>query len=240
MTTAMIDNARARRAILVMTLICMAAGTVAVVRLGVSVAASPRSLLLVEPVRYIEPAVRADPATVARGDAAASMVDDAGLIRSRIEHCRADEAKAVDPLKCLAVVDDALRASPASGELWLLRATLLAQFGEFGDPLRVALRNSFKAAPLEGWIVVPRLVLELRLYPVLPAELREQARTDLGGVLADPVQAHALAATYARDPAMRDAGKPAFDEIPPELVTRFAAFVRDAAETAAAEPLPAG
>lgn len=201
----MIDNTRARRAVLVMTLISMAVGTVAIVRLGISVAASPRSLILVEPVRYVEPSVRADPATVARADAAASMVDDAGLIRSRIEHCRAAEGKAIVPMRCLAVVDDALRASPASGELWLLRATLLAQFGEFGDPLRVALRNSFEAAPLEGWIVVPRLGLELRLYPVLPADLREQARTDLGGVLADPVQAHALAAGYAHDPAMRDA-----------------------------------
>jgi hypothetical protein len=122
--------------------------------------------------------------------------------------------------------------------LWLLRASLLAQFGEYGDPLRAAIRNSFAVAPLEGWIVVPRLGLELRLYPVLPADLREQARKDLGGVLVDPVQSHALAASFAQDPAMREGGKPAFDEMPPELVTRFAAFVRDAAETAAAEPPP--
>jgi hypothetical protein len=228
----MIDNTRARSAILVLTLISMAVGTVAVARLGISVAASPRSMLFVEPVRYIEPSLRADAATVARADAAASMIDDAGLIRSRIEHCRVEDGKEIDASQCLAVVDDALRASPASGELWLLRATLLAQFGEFGDPFRVALRNSFRAAPLEGWIVVPRLGLELRLYPALPADLQEQARTDLRGVLGDTVQAHALAAGYARDPAMRAAGKPAFDEMPPELVTRFAAFVRDAAESA--------
>jgi hypothetical protein len=238
--SALIDNTSARRAVLVMTLICLALSAVAVVRLGVSVAASPGSLLLVEPVRYIEPSVRTDPATVARADAAASMLADAGLIRSRIEHCRVEVGRTIDPARCLAVVDDALRASPASGELWLLRATLLAQFGEFGDPLRTALRNSFAAAPLEGWIVVPRLGLELRLYPTLPADLREQARTDLGGVLADPVQAHTLAAGYAHDPAMRAAGKPAFDGMPPELVTRFVAFVRDAAESAEVEPPPPG
>ncbi len=232
----MIQNARARRAVLIMTLICLAASSIAIVRLGVSVAASPTSLLLVEPVRYIEPSVRADPATVARADAAALMFDDAGLIRSRSEHCRRGEGKAIDQAKCLAVVDDALRASPSSGELWLLRATLLAQFGELGEPLRTALRNSFTVAPLEGWIAVPRLGLELSLYPVLPAELREQARSDLGRVLADPVQAHMLAARYARDPAMRQAGKPAFDGMPQELVTRFVAFVRDAAETATGEP----
>jgi len=227
----MIDRTRARRAVLVMTLVCMAVAAFAIVRLGISVSASPRSLLLVEPVRYIEPSVRADPAAVARADAAARVVADAGFIRARIEHCRIGEGKAIDPAKCLAVVDDALRASPASGELWLLRAALLAQFGEFGDPLRLALRNSVEAAPLEGWIVTPRLDLELRLYPVLPADLREQAKIDLGNVLADTVQAHALAARYVRDPTMRTAGKPAFDEMPPELVTRFVAFVRDAAET---------
>jgi hypothetical protein len=223
-----------------MTLVCLAVGVFATGRLGIAVMATPRPLLLVEPVRYVEASVRADPATVARADAAAAILNDAGLIRARVEHCRAEEGQAVDAAKCLAVVDDALRAAPSSGELWLLRASLLTQFGEFGAPLHVALRNSFAVAPLEGWIAVPRLALELRLYPVLPADLKEQARAELGAVLADPAQAHILAASYARDPAMRDAGKPAFDGMPPELVARFAAFVRDAAETIAAEPPPAG
>lgn len=237
MTTISVDR-RARRAVLVMTLACLTLGTVAIARLGISVATMPRPLLLVEPVRYIEPSVRAGPATVARADAAAAVLDDASFIRARVEHCRAGEGEAVDAAKCLAVVDDALRAAPASGELWLLRASLLAQFGEFGEPLRAALRNSYAVAPLEGWVVVQRLALELRLYPILPADLKEQARMDLAGVLADSVQAHAFAAEYARDPAMRNAGKAAFDGMPAHLVARFVAFVRDAAETAAAEPPP--
>lgn len=235
----MIDRTRGRRAVLVMTLVCMALAAFSIVRLGISVSASPRSQLLVEPVRYVSPSVRADAAAVTRADAAARILDDAGFIRARIEHCRAEEdGRAIDKATCLAVVDDALRASPSSGELWLLRASLLAQFGEFGDPLRIALRNSFAGAPLEGWIVTPRLDLELRLYPVLPPDLQEQARIDLGSVLADTVQAHALAARYARDPTMRNAGKPAFDGMAPELVSRFVAFVRDAAESAAGEQPP--
>jgi hypothetical protein len=223
-----------------MALLCTTVSIVAVARLGVSVAATPRAVLMVEPVRYIEPDVRADPGEVARADAAAALLDDAGLIRARIEHCRGEDGKAVDRDRCLAAVEDALRASPASGELWLLRATLLAQFGDFTRPFRVALRNSYRAAPMEGWIVVPRLGLELRLYPLLPGNLQEQTRKDLAAVLADPVQAHALAAVFAHDPAMRTAGKPAFDGMPPELVEKFAAFVRDAAEVAAAAEPPAG
>lgn len=223
------DTTRARRAILIMTLTCLVAGIVAIARLGVSVASTPHALLLVEPVRYIEPSVHVDSGTLARADAAAAWLDDAGLIRARIEHCRAGEGRPVDRAACLAVVDDALRAAPSSGELWLLRASLLAQFDEFGAPFHTALANSFVVAPREGSIVVPRVGLELRLYPILSAELKEQAKTDLGGVLADRVQAHALAAEYARDPAMRAAAKPAFEGISPEIVSRFAAFVRDAA-----------
>lgn len=235
---AVIIATRARRAVLTMSLACLAAGAVATVRLGVSVAATPRPLLLVEPVRYIDLSVHADSGTVARADAAVSLLDDAGFIRARIEHCRAEEGRPVDPATCLAVVDDALRAAPSSGELWLLRASLLAKFEEFGTPLHAALRNSFAVAPLEGRIVVPRLGLELRLYPILPAALQEQARTDLGGVLADRFQANGLAADYARDPTMREAGKAAFDGMSPELVARFAAFVRDAAAAAPVEPPP--
>jgi hypothetical protein len=221
--------------ILVMVLVCLAVSVVALARLGVSVAATPRSQLMVEPVRYIEPLVRANATEVSRADAAAALLDDAGLIRARIEHCRADDGGTVDQARCLAAVDDALRASPSSGELWLLRATLLAQFGAFERPFRVALRNSYAAAPLEGWIVVPRLGLELRLYPLLPPNLKEQAERDLASVLADPYQAHAFASVYAHDPAMRNASKPAFDDMPPALVAKFAAFVRDAAEQAAIE-----
>ncbi len=236
--SAMFDSAWARRAVLVMSLACLSAGIVATARLGIVVAATPGPLLLVEPVRYIEPSVRADAATIARADVAASLLNDAGLIRARIEHCTGEEGEAVEPAECLAVVDDALRAAPSSGELWLLRASLLVQFGEFGAPFQTALANCFAVAPREGAVVVPRLGLELRLYPILSAELQKQARTDLAGVLADRIQAHALAEEYARDPVMREVAKPAFDGMPPKLVTRFAAFVRDAAATAAAETAP--
>ena len=232
------DEGRGRPAILAMTLLCLAVSVLALARLGVSVAAMPPALLLVEPVRYIDPGVRAGPAALARADAAAALVDDAGLIRTRIEHCRPGTGMAVDRTTCLGAVDDALRASPSSGELWLLRATLLSQFGEFGEPLSAALRNSYAAAPLEGWIVVPRLGFELSLYPLLPGDLKEQARKDLATVLADTFLANAFAPDYAHNPAMREAGRPAFDTMPPELVARFAAFVRDAAETAAREARP--
>jgi len=220
---------RGRRAILLLTLACLASSVVALARLGVSVAATPRSQLMVEPVRYVEPLVIADHDTIARADAAAALLDDAGLIRARIQHCRADQGETIDRQRCLAAVEDALRASPSSGELWLLRATLLAQFGDFSKPFRISLRNSHAAAPLEGWIVVPRLGLELRLYPLLPEHLQDQARRDLAAILADPVQAHAFAAIFAHDPPMRTAGKAAFDTMPPDLVAKFAAFVRDAA-----------
>lgn len=233
-------QSRARGLIVTMALLCLAASLVATARLAASVAATPQALLLVEPVRYVEPDVAVDAGTVARADRLAAILDDPGFIRARISHCRVAAGEAVDAERCIAAIDDALRGAPSSGELWLLKASLLAEFGEFGDPLLAALRNSFAMTPREGWIAVPRVGLELRLYPFLSAELKEQAKVDLGRVLADSTQAHDLAAEYARDPIMRDAGKPAFDEVPPELVSRFVAYVRDAAEQAAAAQPPQG
>ena len=62
--------------------------------------------------------------------------------------------------KCLAAIDDALRANPSSGELWLFEARVLFRSGDLGDAMVDALRRSYRTTPDEGWIASERVLLD--------------------------------------------------------------------------------
>jgi hypothetical protein len=228
---------RPRNAILIVVAIGLVVGAFATARLGVVVAATPRSLLFDETLRFADPAVPIEPGLAVRAEGIASRIADPGLFRARIGFCRPEadgSGSGVDYRRCLAGIDDALRAAPALGELWLFKATVRIHSGRFDDETLAALRNAYRTAPREGWIAAARTILGLRLYPVLPADLQARVGDDLVMVLGHPHLSKRVAEAYAADFTLRESGGAVIRDLPPDLLYTFVGLVRNAAGEGAA------
>lgn len=224
-----------RSVVLSLVVFGLAIGLVSTFRLAAVVAATPTAKLFDEPLMLIDPDVVIEWDASARAEAIAERIGDPSLFRARFRSCRTDpDTLEVDFPVCLAAIDDGLRAGPSSGELWLYRAQILAASGEFGNALIESLRNAYRMAPHEGWIATPRVIFAMRIYPLLPEDLKAEVDADLRQVIADGRLSHVVARAYAGDPAMREAGGAALRALPSDLMFRFVGITREAAEDIAA------
>jgi hypothetical protein len=195
-------------------------GVTAVARLGVVVAATPPAVWLDGYPRFVDLSLPIDPSRASLADAAANLVQDPALIRARLGLCQ-QRSDAEDPAgQCIRVVDDALRAAPSSGELWLFKADRLMRAGQLAGSL-AALRQSYRMAPREGWIASARVVLGLQLYPLLPRDLQVATTDDLALVLELEEFLPPLRDAYGRDAALRAASVKAIDDLPPASRAEF-------------------
>ncbi len=99
--------------------------------------------------------------------------------------------------------------------------------GEFGAPMLDALRHSFVTMPREGWVASERVVLGMKLYPLLPADLQRHVQSDLRIVLASTPLATPLVEAYPADLALRRAAASALLAVPPELLDRFVTLIHE-------------
>ena len=133
-----------------------------------------------------------------------------------------------DRTACLAQINEALQASPSNGELWFFKASTLAAEGDFGEAMMNALRNSYRTAPVEGWIASERVILGLRLFPILPPDLQGGVRSDLELVLGEPRLSQPLVDAYAGDSTLRAPAAVPLHALPADAMQRFVRMVRAA------------
>ncbi len=226
-----------RSTVLGLAAIGVVIGIVSTLRLGAVVAATPRGELFDELLRLADPAVTVGQGAADLADALSARLNDPALFRARMAFCEQaapaladagpDAGGAADPTyqRCLDAIDDALRAGPSSGELWLYKAMVLAEASEVDEQTIAALRNSYRMSPREGWIATARSILGLRLYPLLPGDLQDDVRADLVMVMNNFTFAPTLAAAYAQDFSLRSAGAAALEMLPPDLLARFIRLV---------------
>jgi hypothetical protein len=102
-------------------------------------------------------------------------------------------------------IEYGLAALPASSELWLAKARLLANQGILDEAFAAALRNSYSTGAREGWIASERLPFALRRWAFLPNDLADDIGGDVALVLGNRALAGPLIQTYIADPFLRDA-----------------------------------
>jgi O-antigen ligase len=133
-------------------------------------------------------AIRSDPALtrIARGFAL-TFLDDPYLHYSSAPECRriefsrppAPPASLDDSARCLAVIDASLHKAPASSELWLSRAEILAQQTVSEGTFLTALRNSYLTGAHEGYLSPARLTLILAHWKSVTPDVRLDALKEL-------------------------------------------------------------
>lgn len=223
----------ARRLVLLLTAIGLSISVLTTARLAAVVAATPTDRWFAQDARLVDPSLVVAPSMQGRADALAHVIPDANLFRGRLPVCLAaigDAAPDAPLRQCLEAIDQALKAAPASAELWLLKATMLLKAGNYGEETQAALRNSYETGPREGWIASGRVVLGLRIWAFLPSDLQDSVRGDFKLVLENNL-AEAVADAYATDLALRRAALPALQGLPNEMVDKFVSAVRSSLRT---------
>jgi hypothetical protein len=209
----------------------------AAIRVAAITWATPIGVWVEDYPALIDPDVRVDDATKYVAQRISPFIADAGLIRSLQSMCfesRAtaellqDQSQTSDVAACLEQIDVALRAAPASSELWLFKASKLASQGRFAEPMMNALRNAYRTAPAEGWIASERVVLGLKLFPALASDLQAHVRSDLELVLRDTRLSRPLVAAYLADPALRATADGVLRGLSADSIRRFVKMARDA------------
>lgn len=203
-------------------------GALATARLAAVVAATPMAMWLVEFPRLIDPTRPVSPSTAKQASSLAWIIADPLLLPAQFATCVPTSVGALPSVNldhCLSVVNAALAANPASGEVWLHKAVMFANLGTFG-PAWSALRNACRTAPREGWIATERVIFGLRLYPALSDDLKLCIDRDLQLVLTWPLLAEPLARAYATDPLLRASAALPLRALPPEDISRFVNLVR--------------
>jgi hypothetical protein len=184
----------------------------ATIRLAAIIWATPMAIWAEAYPPLFDPTVKVDPGTERWALWLSSRIADAGLIRATSSVClglaqgqggSVSPQRADDPTACLTEINKALLASPSNSELWFFKASMLAAEGEFDEAMMNALRNSYRTAPVEGWIASGRVILGLRLFPVLAPELQERVRSDLKLVLGEPPLSQPLVDAYSKDSTLR-------------------------------------
>jgi hypothetical protein len=201
-------------------------------RLAAVVSALPPATWFDQVPLAVDPGHDDDPQTARRAAAVANVIADPLLFGPQAAVCdsRADD----DLAACDRLLAAALAAAPASGNLWLFKARVLAFNGRYDEPMLTALRNSYRFAPREGWIAAERAVLGLTVYPLLPADLRSDVVADLHLLLSLPGRfAAPVAAAYAANEHLRTAGADALHLLSADDLNRFVARVRTALKSQA-------
>jgi hypothetical protein len=205
-------------------------GLVTAVRLGAMVSITPESLWFVENPRLLNPSIEISESTKARAGALATLFRDPALFRARASGCfAASGAGESSAEECTTAIDDALRAAPLSGELWLMKAIVSFRDAQDRASAFEALQKSYAASGKEGWLAVERVVFGLRLYPLLPDDLKALILEDLTLVLPDPTLSAPLIEAYARDATLRSSAATALELLPPPAVDDFIERVQQVA-----------
>jgi hypothetical protein len=212
-------------------------GCVFALRLGLIVLASPASVWLSDFAPLTASVGEADPFSRRLAETLSDNFADNALVRSRLAICEGELAAASEApdlerrasalSHCLRVVDDGLRAVPVSSELWLARVRYLSNSGIFDETLQTALRRSYETGPREGWIGANRLVVALRLKPLLPPEFDADIQRDIGIVLESRSLAAPFVDAYVTDAALREVAGPMIEALPNVAAQeRFVGWVR--------------
>ena len=176
-------------------------------RLGAVVLATPSSIWLDEYPRLADPGRLVSAKTLGFADSLVNLVNDPMPVTVRVSACAQVPGQPVVQdaalATCLAVLDTGTRASPALGELWAYKADVLARAGRFGADMQEALRRSYEAGAHEGWIAAGRVVLGLRLFPLLAGDLQGHVLDDLHLVLQSEALSGPVIDEYAHNPAIR-------------------------------------
>jgi len=179
--------------------------TALVVRLAVVVAATPSDLWLSE----FEPVAtnQRPPSVDGWAAQAAEWVRDPAIARALIGDCVAQSVTPDAEIRerCMDAISYGLAALPASSELWLAQARLLANQGVLDEPFATALRNSYSTGTREGWIASERLPFALRRRAFLPNDLTDDIGGDVALILGNRSLAGPLIQAYIADPFLRDA-----------------------------------
>jgi hypothetical protein len=85
---------------------------------------------------------------------------------------------------------------------------------------------SYRTAAKEGWIAAGRVILGLRLYPVLSEDLKAKVGDDLALVIDYDQFSGALTATYLAEASLRKSAQPALEKLVPARLRKFIDLVR--------------
>ena len=194
-------------------------------RLAAVVSATPPATWLEQVPLPVDPAHDGDPQIAGRAAAVSNVIADPLLFGPQAAVCGSRDAG--DGAECSRIRAAALAAAPASGELWLFKARMLAFNARYDEPTLTALRNSYRFAAREGWIAADRVVLGLTLFPLLPADLRSDVVGDLHLVLSLPTRfTDPLAAAYFGNEHLRLAATDALHVLSADDLNRFVSRVR--------------
>lgn len=121
---------------------------------------------------------------------------------------RLESAASIDQVEaasgnCQAIVDAALRLSPAASELWLERARLEFRTKGMTNEFERSLGMSFHFGRREGWVLLPRLIFCLGIWNELSPELRRLVGADAATALSSAELSDKLARYYIQNPALR-------------------------------------
>ena len=229
-----IGAAPGRTLSLVLLAACAAVLGLATVRLAMVTAATPPALWLVEYAPLLpEPgSVRTE--TSARANWMSRFVSDPRLGTARLAPCSDARAAAGDAgdlvarqaatRSCLALVEAVLDTAPLSGELWLQKALLQFELGDFPG-FEDSLRLSFHTAPREGWVAARRAPLGVATHAELPDDLKPLVMGDLALLLSHKSLADSFVARFVADAGFREQALPLIEALPEAEQETFVGFV---------------
>jgi hypothetical protein len=182
----------------------------AAVRLLMIEATLPPDLWLTE-LRSFDPESKSKPVADSSFVELMSRIVPSPLeIHARYADCRErlEAASSIDQVEaasanCQAIVDSALRLSPAASELWLERARLEFRTKGMTSDFERSLGMSFHFGRREGWVLLPRLIFCLGIWNELSPELRRLAGADVGTALSSAELSEKVARYYVQNPALR-------------------------------------
>jgi hypothetical protein len=219
---------------MVLLVACAAVLGLATLRLALVTAATPRGLWLVEyPPLLPEPGT-VEAATIDRARWVGRLVSDPRLGTALLAPCTDARAaaRAADDLvalqaattECLVRIDEALDHAPLSGELWLQKALLQFELGDFPG-FENSLRLSFETAPREGWIAARRAPLGVMAHGGLPDDLKALVMGDLALLLTHKSLADSFVARFVADETFREKALPLVEQLPAADQETFLGFV---------------
>lgn len=223
-----------RKLTMVLLVACAAVLGLATLRLALVTAATPEGLWLVEyPPLLPEPGT-VDAAVVDRARWVARFVSDPRLDTALLAPCtdaRASARAAGDLValqaataECLVRVAAALDHAPLAGELWLQKALLQFELGDFPG-FEDSLRLSYETAPREGWVAARRAPLGVTAHGALPEDLKALVMGDLALLLTHKTLADSFVARFVADEGFRERAMPLIEQLPAADQETFLGFV---------------
>jgi hypothetical protein len=102
--------------------------------------------------------------------------------------------------QCTVLLERLVQENPANGRLWLELARVRGRETGVDAKSLAALRNSYKFAPREYWIIKVRTKFALSIWSGLTVELHDLARTEILTAMSDPKFLDLLAEIYSTSP----------------------------------------